>query len=91
MRSMEEMFGGNFPVSVRVARFDFNKISVVKKSLTTEKDNAKQETLSESDMENELPVEDHKLTKAKKEPEASTDLAIINVTPKKFSLRGLRK
>lgn len=91
MRSMEELFGGDFPVTIHVARFNLNEIPVIKKSLATEKDKINLEIMSEPDKEEELPIGEHKLTKVKKEPMESTDLAIINVTPKKFSLRGLRK
>lgn len=58
--------------------------------LETEKPNAKKEVLPISDKKEEVKVETHRLTK-KKQEETSTDLAIIDVTPKKFSFRGYKK
>lgn len=85
MKTMEELYGGDFPVQTSVVKDFFTTVM-----LATEKPNVKKEVLPISDKEEEIKVETHKLTKKKQEV-PSTDLAIIDVTPKKFSLRGLRK
>ena len=85
MKTMEELYGGDFPVQTSVVKNCFTTVM-----LETEKPNAKKEVLPISDKKEEVKVETHRLTK-KKQEETSTDLAIIDVTPKKFSFRGYKK
>ena len=85
MKTMEELYGGDFPVQTSVVKNCFTTVM-----LETEKPNAKKEVLPISDKKEEVKVETHRLTK-KKQEETSNDLAIIDVTPKKFSLRGYKK
>lgn len=85
MKTMEELYGGDFPVQTSVVKDCFTTVM-----LASEKPNAKKGVLPISDKKEEVKAETHRLTK-KKQEEPSTDLAIIDVTPKKFSFRGYRK